>query len=246
MNDSNFDRIESYLFGQMTAAARAAFERELAENPALANELALQKAEHRAMELMLQQDLRDNMAAWQLEKKQADENRSQMRVGFSRRQIMQWAAAASVVLVAGFWWLSVRQLDPAALLDDSATAMKGSSADVPAALAPAFEAMKKEDFATAITLLEAAQTDPDFGETARLLRAECYFRLKNYDAAAAQMLPVAQSPTAPENGEKAEWMLLLAHWAKGDKKEAARWRDKILADPGHTFRKEAERVKDEF
>ena len=67
INYANFDRIEDYLFGRLTAEDRLIFEQEVAENSQLADELQQQKLEHQAMELMLQADLRKQFQAWDTE-----------------------------------------------------------------------------------------------------------------------------------------------------------------------------------
>ena len=54
----NFDRIEDYLFGRMTADEKTAFEAQIADNTTLSDEVEQQKLEHRAMELSVQAKLR--------------------------------------------------------------------------------------------------------------------------------------------------------------------------------------------
>ncbi len=50
-NNTNFDRIEAYLLGQMSAADATAFEQALQLDEKLAQEVAMQRLEHRTMEL---------------------------------------------------------------------------------------------------------------------------------------------------------------------------------------------------
>ena len=59
-----FDRIEAYLTGGMSAAEATSFEQEVSRDEALALELELQKLEHDAMNLMLEEDLKGKMGNW--------------------------------------------------------------------------------------------------------------------------------------------------------------------------------------
>ena len=61
MNDNtNTDRIEAYLLGQLSPGEARAFEQEIAQNPALATEVDKQRVELRAMELLAEAELRAN------------------------------------------------------------------------------------------------------------------------------------------------------------------------------------------
>lgn len=62
--EEQFDRIEAYLLGEMPMEEAQAFEQELAENPELAKELAMHRLEHDAMEVLLEQDLREQVKLW--------------------------------------------------------------------------------------------------------------------------------------------------------------------------------------
>lgn len=59
-----FDKIETYLRGEMSPAEVADFEQEMANDPALASEVDIQRLEHDAMELILENELRADMQEW--------------------------------------------------------------------------------------------------------------------------------------------------------------------------------------
>lgn len=58
------EKIEAYLTGQLPPAEAHAFEQDMAGDEALANEVAMQRLEHDAMELMLEKRLKSRMADW--------------------------------------------------------------------------------------------------------------------------------------------------------------------------------------
>lgn len=69
-----YDKIEQYLNRRMSVEEQRAFERELEKNNHVKVALAQQQSEHRAMEVLVAQDLRDRMAQWE-----------RKRTGFGRR-----------------------------------------------------------------------------------------------------------------------------------------------------------------
>lgn len=87
-----FDRIERYLLGQMSADEANAFERQLETDPAFAEEVALQRLEHDAMEVLIEQDIRKQMAGWAA---QAAPKETPIR---RIRRLRPWLVAAVVVI----------------------------------------------------------------------------------------------------------------------------------------------------
>lgn len=240
----NFERIEKYLFGTMTAAEQANFENELAADATLAAEFQVQKAEHRAMDLLLQQDLRAQMSAWKSEAAaQTETARVVPMMQVTHRRNTNWmrlAAAASVLLVLGFWWL-IRPT-PQGVFDENSGALRGNSSDAPAVLQPSLDLMRQEKFADALANLEKIN-DSDWDETVRLLRGECQFQLKNYSAAQAILEPIVRNPVGSENLQKAEFVLLLTYWATDNAAAGSALKAKILGDSSHEFRAAAEEVE---
>ena len=93
-----YDKIEQYLNRSMSVEEQRAFERELKKNNHVKVALAQQQSEHRAMEVLVAQDLRDRMAQWE-----------RKRTGFGRRTnylittfvILVFIAFAVFSIVAG-------------------------------------------------------------------------------------------------------------------------------------------------
>ena len=103
---TNFDRIEAYLFGQMTAVEAAEFERAMAADAALAAEVEQQRLEHRAKELLLREELKANLNPWKVEKQSAAAGEGGAKVvpiGSNRHLLYRIAAAAVVLFIVGFF-----------------------------------------------------------------------------------------------------------------------------------------------
>jgi hypothetical protein len=60
-----YDKIEAYLKGQLSAEAARAFEQEVSQNPDLAEQVALHRLEWDAMEVLIENSLRDKMITWE-------------------------------------------------------------------------------------------------------------------------------------------------------------------------------------
>ncbi|MFK7773294.1 MAG: tol-pal system YbgF family protein [Saprospiraceae bacterium] len=64
MSESAYHKIENYLTGQLSDEEVIAFEKDIQNDKALADALALQKLEHDAMDRILETDLKSKMAKW--------------------------------------------------------------------------------------------------------------------------------------------------------------------------------------
>ena len=73
-DQEQYDKIEQYLNRRMSAEEQRAFERELEKDTRMKSSLTQQQSEHRAMEVLVAQDLRGRMAQWE-----------RKRTGFDRR-----------------------------------------------------------------------------------------------------------------------------------------------------------------
>ncbi len=93
MNESlSYNRIERYLLGQMSPEERAAFEAEVARDPALADQLATQQREHQALEVLVEDHLRAQLRYW------AEQYPLSRPTPWYRQQAV-WMAAASLLLL---------------------------------------------------------------------------------------------------------------------------------------------------
>lgn len=102
-----FDKIEAYLGGKMSAPDAAAFEAELAADPALADLVKTHRIERQGLEWLVERDLRAKMNAWEREAGQ-QEPVATLRPTFIRRWRVAGAAALLLLGVFGWWLLRPR------------------------------------------------------------------------------------------------------------------------------------------
>jgi tetratricopeptide (TPR) repeat protein len=266
---ANFDRIEEYLFDRMTAEERTVFENEVAQNPQLADELQQQQLEHQAMELMHQAELRKQFQAWDREgvsekatskivempQYQATESRQKAvntegGTPVRRFTIFQFAAAAAMLIAVAFVGIRLFSGDASgALADDffqqTASTIRGNST-MPADLVKAESLIKNKDFQGGLTILNAinGETAQAFPDKIQLLKGECQFKLKQYDAAIQAFQQVAKTGVAAANKEQADWFLVLTYLAAKDKKgEFDAALANILSQPNHSFYGQSVKLK---
>lgn len=248
---TNFDRIEAYLFGQMTQDETTNFEQEIAQNNDLALEVENQRLEHRAMELMLREELQANLQFWKVEKDQeatAEPGSKTVSINRSRRLMYRLSIAACILLIAGFFSRQFFASSPdyeAIAMDGfgySETTSRGTTNDP---LAPVFQSMKSKNYREALTQL--GQIPGDYQKLTVLnLRGECSFYLKEYDQAIANYQQILQANPDGDLREKAEWRTLLCMVAKGEKGAALdNLLEKVISEGGQ-FKERAKQLKDQI
>lgn len=250
---NNSDRIEAYLLGQMTASEAQSFEQELAQDSSLAQALKAQEMEHRAMELLLQNELRANLNAWKAEKAStaqeaaptAQQTAPTMQV--SRRNFWRIAAAASVVLLIGFFnrnlFLGNDAHNTALNALGEGLSMERGAVRGDTQWDAAAQAYQRKDYRATLDALERLDA-PEYQDQIGLLKGECQLRLGEYAAAIAQFKGIVDTSKNPVYLEQAEWGLLLAYYSEGKHpEEVTRLRDKILADGEHPFYGKAKGLK---
>jgi len=247
-NNTNFDRIEAFLFGQTTTEETQNLEQQAAQDATLAAEIRRQELEHRAMELLVRDDLRSQMAAWKMEKAIEQPATPVVQLKASRSLFYRIAAAATVTLVLGFFARGLffgNSAESLALhsLEESGVGARSSAAAT--ALDPVYAAMERQDYRTAIDQLNNIALSDNNRQTAALLRAECHLRLKEYGAAVAALNQMLRSNPSDDLREKAEWLLLVTYVADGQHHtEADALFGRILGDEGHPFRESARKLQE--
>lgn len=247
---NNFDKIEAYLFGQMSPADREAFEQELENNEDLAAELALHQLEHRSMELLAQQSLQNNLNSWKEEKEMEATTTLKQEakvVSFSqRRRYFQIAAAAAVLLIAGFfiWNWQPDSVDNQAIASQlfestSSSSRSNGTGNVPPELAPGLNALLEKDYPAAISYFDAVK-DSSYLDQALLLKGEALFQQKDFAQAAAVYQQIISESKDLMALQEAEWHLLLA-WLAADQQTAAfnTLLNRIANDEGHSYQPRA-------
>jgi hypothetical protein len=168
-----------------------------------------------------------------------------MQVSFVRRNFFRIAAAASVLLVVGFFARSLFGPsgggDPLVYFDSTARS-SGSDRGLPEPLNPGLSALKAGRYAEAIAQLEAV-TDPNYKPQAALFIGEAYFRAKQYDQAITAFANAEQLAITDEQRHAAQWFRFLSLKAADRTAEAEDLRQKIAGDGEHIYQKEAEEMR---
>jgi tetratricopeptide (TPR) repeat protein len=250
VNDNNFDKIESYLMGQMSSDEQLAFEQELNNDPALELAFKQQSLEHTAMQMIRQDMLMKQMQAWKAERDAAPAVPKAPPLFWTTRRIFQIAVAASFLLVAGYFINEqFRQPSTAALAayypsiqmgskSSGATPTANDSLEIAKALILETEYQQAEQI-----LATYGPTHPKYAE-AQLYLADCSFKQKNYEETARRLRSVlAQSPRTTAH-EQAEFRLLvvLAIQKKGKSEEAKQITTQIMNNPSHSFKTPAKAI----
>lgn len=98
--ENYFDNIEDFIKGKLSLSEKAQFEKQMLLDTNLANELAIKRLELESYELLVENSLRRNMSDWNKERQ-----KKPVLLRIVRSGAFQWAAAASVLLIAGiFYW----------------------------------------------------------------------------------------------------------------------------------------------
>ena len=245
------DKIDDYLFEIMNEEERQTFEDTLKTDKELAEAVALQKVEHRAMQLIIQKDLKANMNEWKKEKFASEDSSEKVTAKVipmgerrSRRKFFQLASAAVVTLLFGFFfgnqWVN-QNYGSQALAESSFISTSSNSrsngndnSNLPAPFQEALSAMMKDDYTQAIQLL-AEINNPEFQETAKLLQAECYFKLKNYNQSIQICNSIINTSQDSSNKEKSEWYLTLSYLASENTGNGNQMLNQILSNPNHAY-----------
>lgn len=101
-----FDQIEDYLTGRLSDIEARAFERRASGDEGLRTELELQRLEHDSMELMLEKDLKANMATWGGQPPPNPFEDGDGTASRTPKRGLRWLPLAllGALALAGAWW----------------------------------------------------------------------------------------------------------------------------------------------
>jgi Tetratricopeptide repeat len=250
-NETYFDQIEAYLLGQMSDDQKSDFEQALASDQALAAQFKQQELEHRAMQIMREDSLRQQMAAWKAEREAASVKPAVIPLFWSTRRIFQIAIAASFLLVAGFF--AYDQLTTPNSISQFAAyypqVQMGGSRDN-SILSPTSDTLEQAKALLADEKYEAAEqllksisaTNLSYAE-AQMYYADSRFKQGDYDGASRQLKSLIQSGVAPSKVvEAAEFRLLVTYYTQGNAQtsEAKQLVQQINSNTNHSFKKPVE------
>ena len=263
------EKIEKYLLGKMAVEERELFEKELEQNQDLASELSVMQLEHRAMDILLQDELKTNLNAWKAEKesraigedtseqREAKVIRGSFRGGLIKT--LSIAAGVAILVVSGLFLFSGGDNSQAIATDyfgqATISAVRNGQLEEKGvesnsnALKNGALSIQAKDYKQAIKTLKPFELNAD----ARfpLLLAEAYFHDGDYDSAITLLNGLKDridGPAYTEYQMRAEWFLLLTYLAKGGKKDSEylKLMQKISGDDQHSFYPLAKELKDKM
>ena len=250
------ETMEAYLLNNLTAEEKQEFEARLRSDEALQQDLSRLQMEHRAMLMLVRDDLRAQMNAWKAEKNLATEDSHEGAPAREARRVLlpvRWArlaAAASILLVLAFvanWiWTSQSPSGDALAADfyvsPSAGNHRGESD------------LDTESYQKAVALIQQKQYDQAIEQLsviadaallwpARLQMADALYKKGDFGKAAATAAEVIAQTQDPLMRQSAEWLEVMARLASGA--PDAEWKpilQRIAADTAHGYSDKAKEL----
>lgn len=179
-NDPRMERAIRYVDGDMEAAERAAFESELATDPALRSDVEAARKTIAGLQALGEEKLRAEL-------RDADAGLDGSVQGATSTK--WWLAAAAVILLASFAWWLVPGESPQELAQEFAIAEPGLPVLMgtsPRTMDAVMNAYKQNDFATAAQLLELALTRDAANDTLRYFNGVILERTQGCDKSIAE------------------------------------------------------------
>jgi tetratricopeptide (TPR) repeat protein len=253
MNEIQSEKIDRYLLNSMTDSERQNFEQEMATNEDLAMAVAIQKLEHRSFQLALRDDLKVEMNNWKAARIEAETKAHQQTLSRDgdakiiplQRRILQWAAAAVILLAVGF--VGNRLFFPTPSGVDLAAELYGSPSfttkgESQTTFDQCLSLIENGNYKTALEKLNTVDA-PDLIVPKLFAIGHCHYKLKDYAAAATTFDTILSQTNDPLSMQRAEWHGLLMHLALGKKDAAFENRlAKIKADANHLYHSKAMRI----
>lgn len=120
-NEQLFERIENYLTRKMPSGEATSFEKEIQTNPDLALELEMHRSERDAVELVIEENLRDKIKGWRGRSGLQNETPPPPKKGGNRGFSKLASIVFLIVLIggAGAWYLWFKKSQPNGNASDS-------------------------------------------------------------------------------------------------------------------------------
>jgi tetratricopeptide (TPR) repeat protein len=241
--EKQFDKAEAYVLGILPPEERIAFEQELAKNNDLAVEVQLLRLEYDSMRILEQDDLRQQMTTWSIQKREIESSGAKI-VPMQKRRFfirpLSVAASFLVLMVAG-WSILQYNYASAALGDDFmlTTTLSDRSNIAPSnPLIDALDAMESKDYTNAIRILDELN-GTTYAERALLLKAEIYVVTKDWEKAIPTYEQIIRNGTSTSIVQNAERNLAATYLQMGNKTAAKQLLSKIADNPQHLHQADA-------
>ncbi len=232
----NYDRVQQYVDGELSAAERLAFEQELGTDP------ALQKTYDDYLEAAA---VVDQLAYEQLRQTIGDFKQGSLGQGPSgtRTRRLRFAAMAAAVLLlfSLAWWQVQKYTDEQLALQyfeaPNLSALRGQAAPLQAAV----QAYQSEAYSKAIDLLQTELATSKDRNTTLYLLAHAYYQRELFPSA-IDLFGEVVATQDPRYLENAQWHLALNYLRSGEESACRKILNDILANKQHGFRTVAQEL----
>lgn len=219
--DLYIERLDQYASGSMSAEERAAFEAELKENRELQEALALYRESEAVIEQGIENNLRLQFQAWAEEDRAAQPAtppiKPEAKVVSMRTLVTRWSIAASVLLLAGFFYLyqssqsfSDSELYAANYEMPNGDLVRGDNTQN--LLSQGAEAFTNKNYTAARTFFAQVPTTDDGYAEAQYFLGHIALQERQYDAAIMAFNQAVQANDIRIT-EKAQWNMVLTYVA---------------------------------
>ena len=242
-NQEILDRLDALIQGRLSEDEAKSILSEINNDPKLKAEHELRKLEHVSMDLLLEDDLREDFKKWDSEEKKT----AQPRVVSLRRFIVPVSLAASFLLIAGFFVQSgnYNNTSIASRYDD----VDFSGLRAPTGTSDAFDNVENilknkmtEEYPRLEKVLSAIPTENPNYERARYYLGHLKYQQKDFMNAVASFEEVINS----SQSEDAQWYKTLSFLKADQTTEASRVLGEILTIEGHKHHGRASQVEKEL
>jgi len=242
------ERIEQYTAGDMSEPERTAFEAELAENTELQQALALYRESEAVIEQSIENNLRLQLQEWAAADQAAQPvtGKPAAKVISMRSMAMRWAAAAIVLLVAGWFILqqSSQGFSDQAIYAANYEQLDGSSlrGNAPESLlGQGSEAFENKNYPVAETFFGQIPASDENYAKAQLYLGHIALQQQQYAQAITAFGKAVQANDTKVT-EKAQWNLLLSYLAAGSTEDAAfkTLLEQVAQDANHSYHQKAQ------
>lgn len=251
ITDEQYDQIDAYLFGQMTAEQSQAFELAVKQDEELAAELAVNRLEHAGMQLSLQNDLKAQLKTWQQELPQEGTATTiAPNTGEAKIRSLRWqslAVAASVLMMLGLFgqrWVSTNYGNAALMhdVDSWSVNTRGNtrtSAGKLSLIAQASQNLEAKDYSGVLSALDKADTT---GYDVSMLRAGAFFGLKAYPQSASALQNALANAGSSLAKQEAEWKLAMVYILMNEDAKAKVLLQQIASNPDNDYAEAAQQT----
>lgn len=251
MEEQNIDKIEQYLNGKLSPAARSELERNLAVDDDLQDEFDKRQLAHETIELLIEDDLRASLRVLERADSEAinSETAKVRSMGRGRRMFLI-SATACVILLVGFFALYSNIIGGSSPEQLAANYYERPSFDLRRvtdtplnSLKDGLAFLKADEYSNAIQAFEAIPASDEYYIAAQYYRAHALYLQQDFESAQATFEQVTAADDA-RYIENSEWYALLACLAKNGACDTLF--TKILADEGHSYYQQTKELEQQL